>query len=335
MSLVFKVSLGFAALASHGGADDAQVKRVWDGVQSKIMALRNGPEPKGYAILIDSSGLFLAHESALPSSNCIGSVRGMDYRMNVLAQDARTQLVLLQAQDWVVGERAIQVSRANPARGSKIVAVTLAGPFSADLAADDLVGVQEGTKQYVPFNEIRIETPSRRIGGSWLLNDRGEIVGVICAALQGYQTNSQRVSNQGGTKELAPQNSFGPGDLCVAYSHPVEVLDRVVSGFLSKKHAVRHPEMGMEFQDNPGGNVLVSGITLRGPAHMGGVRAGDIIVSLNGVPMRRATQLAAYLFRQTPSTTVRVKLVRGQEVRELTVTLGEAHDGVIATAGSR
>lgn len=61
-----------------------------------------------------------------------------------------------------------------------------------------------------------------------------------------------------------------------------------------------------------------------GPAAKAGVKAGDVIVAVDGKPTPDTAVFAALLANLTPGQTVTVKLVRpDRSTAELSVTLGE------------
>lgn len=315
-----KVSL--IALAAMGGEQDKTLDGVWQKAQARAVMLQENGQAKGFAMLVDQRGYFVAHQSALPKGIITGTSQGKFFDFRVISSDPRSQLVLLGASNWSSDAKPLRIAASNPKKGSRLIAVTLEGPFSAELAADDLTGLQNQTGRYVPFNEIRIETPSRRLGGAWILNNDGEIVGIIGAALQSTTNNSQRAPSNSGMMQA--KADYGPGDLLVTYSLPVDVLTRVVDGFLSAKHQPTHPELGIEFVDAKGtSGAMVRSIVVGGAAHQGGVQMGDIITAVNGKPTARATQLAAQLFRLEPGSKVKLSVNRNGEAKELTVKVGE------------
>jgi S1-C subfamily serine protease len=59
------------------------------------------------------------------------------------------------------------------------------------------------------------------------------------------------------------------------------------------------------------------------PAEQGGLLLGDTLVALDGTPTRHPDDLLAYLSAERISTAVRVRLVRGGEIQERSVVIGE------------
>lgn len=69
--------------------------------------------------------------------------------------------------------------------------------------------------------------------------------------------------------------------------------------------------------------LLVVGVERGAPADQGGVMLGDVIVSLGGQPIRDTDDLLAQLGPERIGQATQMRLIRGGEMREATVTIGE------------
>jgi serine protease Do len=69
--------------------------------------------------------------------------------------------------------------------------------------------------------------------------------------------------------------------------------------------------------------LLVAGVELNGPAAQSGILVGDILVSLDGQPVRRGEELAALLNAERVGRAAIVQIIRGGVPLTLTVTIGE------------
>ena len=66
----------------------------------------------------------------------------------------------------------------------------------------------------------------------------------------------------------------------------------------------------------------IASVTSGGPSD-GIISVGDIIVALNGTPIRNNDDLASYLEEKTlPGQILSITVVRGSSTRDLSVTLG-------------
>jgi S1-C subfamily serine protease len=68
--------------------------------------------------------------------------------------------------------------------------------------------------------------------------------------------------------------------------------------------------------------LMIIGTEKDGPADKGGLMQGDVIVGLLGQPIAEIDDLQAALTADTVGQSAGVKVVRGGELREVTVTIG-------------
>ncbi len=114
---------------------------------------------------------------------------------------------------------------------------------------------------------------------------------------------------------------------------PVNVLQRVVSALLENGHMrqgylgvssqpVRLPDtLAAEIGQSTG--VLLVGVEPDSPAAAAGLMLGDTIVALDGEPVHTLDDLLALLSGDRVGKAVPVRIVRGGQVQEVTVTIGE------------
>jgi S1-C subfamily serine protease len=86
--------------------------------------------------------------------------------------------------------------------------------------------------------------------------------------------------------------------------------------------AVRLPEALKGHVGQETGLLLIS-VEADGPAGRGGLLLGDTIVALEDQPVRHMDDLLALLSSDRVGTTVPVRIVRGGQVQEVTITIGE------------
>lgn len=117
-----------------------------------------------------------------------------------------------------------------------------------------------------------------------------------------------------------------------ALTVPVATLRRVVATLLTHgrirrgyfglgAHPVRLPAAWQQQGQEVG--LLVVSIEPGSPAERGGLLMGDTLVAIDGTLVRRHDDIQARLTPESVGTTVRVRLIRGGEVKELSVTIGE------------
>jgi S1-C subfamily serine protease len=119
----------------------------------------------------------------------------------------------------------------------------------------------------------------------------------------------------------------------ISIAVPAPTLRQVVETLLAHGHvrrgylgvgaqAVRLPEALKGHVGQETGLLLIS-VEADGPAGRGGLLLGDTIVALEDQPVRHMDDLLALLSSDRVGTTVPVRIVRGGQVQEVTITIGE------------
>jgi S1-C subfamily serine protease len=85
---------------------------------------------------------------------------------------------------------------------------------------------------------------------------------------------------------------------------------------------VRLPETAAATAGQESG-LLAVGVEDDSPASQGGVIIGDILLGVNGDPVRDTDDLRAALGPETAGQPATLRVLRGGELRELAVTIGE------------
>ena len=174
----------------------------------------------------------------------------------------------------------------------------------------------EGT--YVPFIQTDAAVNPGNSGGP-LFNLRGEVIGV----------NSAIYSRTGGYMGLA-------------FAIPIDVA-RSVEEQLLKTGKVERGRVGVGIQevsaslarsfglDRPRG-ALVSTVEPGGPADKAGLKPGDVILSFNGKPVERSSELPPQVAATKPGTKAEMEVWRGGKKQTLGVVIGELQNEQVAKA---
>lgn len=118
-----------------------------------------------------------------------------------------------------------------------------------------------------------------------------------------------------------------------AMTLPVQTLRRVAGALVTHgkirrgyvgigAHPVRLPA-GTEQQLGQRVGLIVVSVEAGSPAERGGMVLGDVIVAVEGTPVRTHDEIASLLTAERIGTSLRIRLLRGGAVKELTVTVGE------------
>jgi S1-C subfamily serine protease len=147
--------------------------------------------------------------------------------------------------------------------------------------------------------------------GGPLLNSNGQVIGIVVARID---------VNEGSGIYLG-----------IASNKVKRVADAIIA-----KGSFDYPLIGtnniadltpQEVKDkslDTANGVLVSSVTSGGPAQTAGILTGDIIISMDGVPMRNTADLTSYLgeFKSPGDTTV-IEVIRGTARLKVSVIVGK------------
>ena len=147
--------------------------------------------------------------------------------------------------------------------------------------------------------------------GGPLVNMEGELVGINSAIKQPYNSNGQAV-----------------GPVGLGFAIPVGQVKYTVEEILQQGYAT-YPVMGilLSAQDASEGALITSSddatpaVTPGGPADLAGLKEGDLIVAVNGKPIRSVTEFVVYLGSLKPGETVDIEVEREGETISATLTL--------------
>jgi S1-C subfamily serine protease len=125
---------------------------------------------------------------------------------------------------------------------------------------------------------------------------------------------------------------FGQG---AGFAVPLETIGRVTGSLLSHGR-VRRGFLGVSSQPvaiperlrtaagvQQETGLLVVGVESGGPGERGGLLIGDVLIALNGQPTRHTEDLRGLLGQESVGQATPVRVIRGGQITELTVTVGE------------
>jgi len=165
---------------------------------------------------------------------------------------------------------------------------------------------------YVPFIQTDVAVNPGNSGGP-LINTQGEVIGI----------NSQIYSQSGGYQGLS-------------FAIPIDVALRVEKQLLEKGKVTRG-RLGVAVQDLSQGlaesfglktpdGALVGMVPKDGPGDRAGLKAGDVILSLNGTSVRDSRELPPRVADLTPGTEATLGIWRDGKTLDIKITVGELEE---------
>ena len=262
------------------------------------------------------SGVVFAQNKVLTASH----VLEREEDLSVETADGRTLAARFAGRDHstdlaVLDVEGLDVEPATPAEGeARVGQISLAvgsrsrgeGP-RATLGVVSAVGGPVRTRRG-PRLERYIQTdatPYPGFSGGPLIDARGNVLGIL-------------VSGWGRGAAFAI-----PADLAWRTAGSLSERGSVKRGYLGiLSQPVRLPD-GQSLGLTQRGGLLVVGVEDGSPAGRGGLIVGDILATLDGQPVEDTDDLLVLLAGDRVGSSVPVKLVRGGELAEVEITVGE------------
>jgi serine protease Do len=314
------------------GDDNSQPNNVPPGMERFFKRfgfgdMPNGMQPRGrdgrgggqrHFSMAQGSGFFISPDGYAVTNNHvvergqtveIKADDGKTYKAKVIGTDPRTDIALLKA-DGRSDFPYVPFAEKSPRIGDWVLAVGnpfgLGGTVTAGIVSAN--GRDIGAGPYDDFIQIDAPVNKGNSGGPTFDVD-GNVIGV----------NTAIYSPSG-------------GNVGIAFAIPADTVKAVVAQLKDKGSVTRGwigvqiqpvtaeiaDSLGMKAQDG----ALVADPQANGPAAKAGIESGDVITSVNGVPVKDARDLAKKIGAQAPGEAVKLGVLRKGNEKAVTVTLG-------------
>ena len=243
----------------------------------------------------------------------VGLADGSRVAGTVLASDVVTDLAVVKAERSDLPTLAFQPAQPRP--GEFVIAIGSPLGFANTVTTGvvsglgrSIPGSAESSRAAVDLIQTDAAISPGNSGGA-LLNAAGEVVGI----------NESYIPPQQGAVSLG---------FAIPSATAVRVCDQLLADgvavhpYLGISGARLTPEIATSLGLPRSDGVLVREVAPGGPAEAAGIRPGDIVVGVNGQPVRTPEDLLSALRPTKPGDKARVELVRGDEPVTVTVTIG-------------
>ncbi|HYF08492.1 MAG TPA: DegQ family serine endoprotease [Acetobacteraceae bacterium] len=276
--------------------------------------------PRARRTMGQGSGFIIAAEGLIVTNNhVVGNAErvmveladGRDLEARVVGTDPQTDLALIRVQSdaplpfVVFGDSdALRVGQWVLAMGNPF---GLGGSATAGIVSAR--GRQIGAGPYDDFIQTDAPINPGNSGGP-LFSAAGEVVGV----------NTAIFSPSGGNIGIG----FAvPSNLVRRIVEDLRTQGRVERGWLGVSLQPLDPELARALGLPQAQGALIRGVEPGSPAARAGLRAGDVVVALDGRPVEDPRELAGVVAQARPGREVALTVLRDGQRREQTVALGE------------
>jgi putative serine protease PepD len=292
-----------------------------------------GEEATGTGIILDTAGHVLTNNHVVQPAAKSGTIdvtfsTGRTSQAAIVGRDTGYDLAVVKV-NGVPGLKPLTLGNSSSVRvGDPVIAIgapydlegtVTAGIVSAKDRAITAAGESGDSGDVSYVDAIQTDAPiNPGNSGGPLMNSKGQVIG-INSAIKSADTDS---GGQGG--------SIGLG-----FAIPVNQARQVAQQLINSGHAV-HPVMGVTVdmryggdgariarQGERGGPAVLPG----GPGSAAGLRSGDVITAIDGVPVHSGAELVVRTRSRRPGEKVSLTVHRGGRVFTVGLTLGGSSDG--------
>ncbi|SFX62312.1 DegQ family serine endoprotease [Marinospirillum alkaliphilum] len=269
----------------------------------------------GSGFIISEDGYILTNNHVVENADEV-IVRLSDRRelvAELVGSDRSSDLALLKID--ASGLPVVKIGNSDELKVGEWV-LAIGSPFGFDHSVTAGIVSAKGralpNETYVPFIQTDVAINPGNSGGP-LFNLQGEVVGI----------NSQIYTRSGGFMGL----SFAiPMQVALEVAEQLREQGRVSRGWLGVVIQDVSRDLAESFGlDKPQG-ALIANVDPQGPGARGGIRAGDIILEVNGQTIERSSDLPPAVGRIQPGERGRFVVLRDGRQRTLNFAVGERPD---------
>jgi serine protease DegQ len=299
------------AQSSHPFADDPVFRRFF-GDELPGLEDRQESSSLGSGVIVSPAGYILTNNHVVEAANEIqvALADGRKARASVVGSDPETDLAVLRIP--LDNLPAITFGRAEDLKVGDVV-LAIGNPFGVGQTTtmgivSALGRTQLGINTFENFIQTDAAINPGNSGGA-LIDAQGNLVGI----------NTAIYSRSGG--------SLGIG-FAIPVTTARQVMEQLITtgtvtrGYIGVEPQDLTPELAQAFDLPREQGVIIAGVVRGGPAAKAGIRAGDILVSVNDTEILDTSRMLNTVAQLQPGSTANVKVVRDGQELTLKVEVG-------------
>ena len=272
----------------------------------------------GSGVILDTDGDIITNYHVIDGATSVSvTIDGKSYEASVVGSDSSSDLAVIKADLNGDSVTPIEVGDSSQLNVGSWV-MTIGSPFGLDqslsegivsaLYRNELLQSSSGDTIYTNLIQVDAAINPGNSGGA-LVNDQGQLVGISTL----YSSSTE---------------SFAGLGFAIPGNYAVQIANKIISG-----QEVTHAYIGLSMQTVNAQNARSNGLSVNqgayvaevvsgSPADEAGIEKGDIIVAMDGEEITSADGMVLAVRSHDIGDTVTVTVVRGNETKDLTVTLG-------------
>jgi len=269
----------------------------------------------GSGFIIESNGLIVTNNHVIDGADEIIVMLNDEHKFDakVIGRDPLTDLALIKIDPKGEKLQTLKLGDSDKVEiGDWLAAIgnPLGLEWTITAGILSAKGRELGSGPYDNFMQTDASINPGNSGGP-LINMDGEVIGINTAIIASAQGLGFAVPVNM-LKELLPKLKSG-----VVKRGWLGVMVQPIDEKLAK---------GFGLKDAKG--ALIADVTKGDPAERAGVKAGDVVIKINGKEIEDSRELVNLIGRMNPSQKVVLTVLRGKKKKDITVVLGERKDGV-------
>lgn len=264
-------------------------------------------------VIISSDGYIVTNNHVVDNATKISVIlnTGEEYEAKIIGKDASTDLAVIKinASNLIYAQMGTSSSLRV---GEKAIAI--GNPLGQEFAGSTTQGIISGLNRSVTIDNktmTLIQTDAAinpgNSGGA-LVNEYGQLIGI-------------------NTAKISSSTLEGLG-----FAIPIDEAKPVIEQLIDNGYVKGRPIIGIAGRAvtkedakayNMKVGVYVSTITANGPAHLSGIKVGDIIVECDGEPIETVDDINELKEKKLPGDEMKIKIYRKGRYINITLILGE------------
>jgi serine protease Do len=295
-----------------------------------------GPEQRsqtqrslGSGFIVDREGYILTNRHVVEGADEINVTLATQrpgerpYTAKLVGRDARTDIALLKIEPK--GPLTALALGDSDALDVAEWVMAIGNPFgygnSVTVGVVSYKGRQVGLTQGTSVDMIQTDAAiNPGNSGGPLLNTRGEVIGINTLIMTSGSPQSSGVGFAvaiNTAKEILPQ---------------LRQTGKVTRGWLGVQILGLTEDMARTYKLPDAKGAVVNEVTKDSPAEEAGIKPEDVVVSVDGRPVQDSSDLSRYVASKGPGQTVKLRILRNGEQKDVDVKLGTFPDETVDRA---
>lgn len=273
----------------------------------------------GSGFIIDPSGLIVTNNHVVDGADEIVVKLNDKHKFDakVIGRDPLTDLALIKINPKGVKLKTLPLGNSDAAQiGDWVVAIgnPLGLEWTITSGIISAKGRELGSGPYDNFMQTDASINPGNSGGP-LINMKGEVVGINTAIIPSGQGLGFAIPVNM-LKSLLPKLKTGS----------------VKRGWLGVMVQPIDEKLAKGFGLKEAKGALIADVTKDNPADKAGIKAGDVVLKINGKDINDSRELVNIIGRMSPGQVVDLTILRDKKMKEIKVKLGERKAGITKAA---